>query len=153
MRVVHTADWHVGRLWKNIQRLDEMARVLDHLARYIEREKIELLLVAGDVFDTCNPGADAERLVYEFFRRLGAAGVPAVVIAGNHDSPGRMDAWGMLAELAGVRAIGKPRAVAKGGLQEIRTRSGETALVAALPFAGPAVFVSALELGEEEGKV
>ncbi len=150
MRIVHTADWHVGRLWKNIQRLDEMSRVLDHLACYIEREKIDLLLMAGDVFDTPNPGADAERLVYEFFRRLAVAGVPAVVIAGNHDSPGRMDAWGMLAELAGVRAVGRPRAAAKGGLQEIRTRRGETALVAALPFAGPAVFVSALELAEDE---
>jgi exonuclease SbcD len=55
MRIVHTADWHVGRVWKNILRLDETARVLNHLARYLETEKIDLLLVAGDVFRaSCN---------------------------------------------------------------------------------------------------
>jgi exonuclease SbcD len=151
MRVVHTADWHVGRLWKNIQRLDETERVLDHLAGYVERERVDLLLVAGDVFDTPNPGAEAERLVYELFRRLGAAGIPAVVIAGNHDSAGRMEAWGTLADLAGVRVVGRLRAASRGGVQEIRTRSGETAVVAALPFAGPAALVLGLELAGDEG--
>ncbi len=153
MRIVHTADWHVGRLWKNLQRLDETSRVLDHLAGYVERERIDLLLMAGDVFDTPNPGAEAERLVYDFFRRLGAAGVPAVVIAGNHDSPARMDACGTLADLAGVCVLGKPRAAGKGGVREIRTRGGETARVAALPFAGPATFISALELAGDDAAV
>jgi exonuclease SbcD len=148
MRVVHTADWHVGRFWKGITRLDEMAKVLDHLARYLEREKVDLLLVAGDVFDTSNPGAEAEALVFGFFRRLGAKNIPAVVIAGNHDSPGRMDACGQLADLAGVRVVGRPRSVSKGGVVEVTTATGETALVAALPFAAPGVFVSALELAD-----
>src|SRR3954463_9723294 len=107
MRVVHTADWHVGRLWKSVTRLDETSRVLDHLAGYLEREKVDLLLVAGDVFDVPNPGAEAEGIVFGFFRRLGPKGTPAVVIAGNHDSPGRMDACGQLAELAGVRVVGR----------------------------------------------
>src|SRR5262245_1104342 len=151
MRVAHTADWHVGRLWKNTPRLDETARVLDHLGRFVERERVDLLLVAGDVFDTPNPGAEAERLVYAFFRRLGAAGVPAVVIAGNHVSPGRMEAWGTLADLAGVRVVGRPRAAGKGGVQEVRTQGGETAVVAALPFAGPAALASGLELAGDEG--
>ena len=149
MRIVHTADWHVGRFWKSITRLDEMANVLDHLAGYLEREKVDLLLVAGDVFDASNPGADAEALVFGFFRRLGAKNIPAVVIAGNHDSPGRMDACGQLSELAGVRIIGRPRSVSKGGVVEVITAAGEKALVAALPFAAPGVFVSALELAED----
>jgi exonuclease SbcD len=146
MRVVHTADWHVGRFWKGITRLDETARVLDHMAGYLERERIDLLLMAGDLFDAPNPGAEAEALVFGFFRRLGARGIPAVVIAGNHDSPGRMDACGQLAELAGVRVLGRPRRASKGGVVEVGTRSGETALVAALPFASPGMLVSALEL-------
>ena len=149
MRIVHTADWHVGRLWKSISRLDETSKVLDSLARYLEREKIDLLLVAGDVFDTSNPGADAEQLVFQFFRRLGASNIPAVVIAGNHDSPGRMDAYGTLADLAGVHMVGRPRNLANGGVIEVRTRQGEIALVAALPFAAPGLFVSAHELSEE----
>ena len=149
MRIVHTADWHVGRFWKNITRLDEIAKVLDHLAGYLEREKVDLLLVAGDVFDVTNPGAEAGRLVFGFFRRLGAKNIPAVVIAGNHDSPGRMDACGQLAELAGIRVIGRPRSASKGGVVEVTTAAQEKALVAALPFAAPGVFVSALELAED----
>ena len=98
MRVVHTADWHVGRLWKGITRLDEMARVLGHLAGYLEHGKVDLLLVAGDVFDAPNPGAEAEAMVFSFFRRLAAKNIPAVVIAGNHDSPARMDACSQLAD-------------------------------------------------------
>ncbi len=148
MRIVHTADWHVGRLWKGLHRLDEAARVLDHLARYLEREQIDLLLVAGDVFDVPNPGAEAEAIVFGFFRRLGARQIPVVVIAGNHDSPSRMDACGQLAELAGVRIVGKPRPVSGGGIVEVITPRGEIAQVAALPFAAPGVFVSALELGK-----
>src|SRR5687768_14996728 len=103
MRIVHTADWHVGRLWKNVSRLDEMQAIFDHLGRFIERERIDLLLMAGDVFDTSSPAAEAERLVFGFLRRLGQLNVPAVVVAGNHDHPTRIDAWGTLASLAGVR--------------------------------------------------
>lgn len=146
MRIVHTADWHVGRIWKSISRLDETSKVLDHLAGYLEGEKIDLLLLAGDVFDTANPSAEAEQLVFEFFRRLGARNIPAVVIAGNHDNPGRIDAYAMLADLAGVHLVGKPRNPDKGGTFAIATASGETAVVAGLPFASPGGFASALKL-------
>jgi exonuclease SbcD len=150
MRVIHTGDWHVGRVWKNLHRLDETAAVLDHLARFVERERIDLLLMAGDVFDTGSPSAEAERLVFAFFKRIGQAGVASVVIAGNHDNPSRVDAWGMLTELVGVRTAGKPRRASKGGLLEIATRGGETALVAALPFAPVRTWVTALELAGDE---
>jgi exonuclease SbcD len=150
MRIVHTADWHVGRIWKGVNRLDETGRALDHLTGYLERERIDLLLVAGDVFDTPNPGADAEQLVFEFFRRLKARQIPAVVIAGNHDHPRRLDAYGQLTDLAGVHVVGRPRPANKGGVIEIGTRAGETALVAALPFAGPGVFASGLELAADD---
>lgn len=145
MRIVHTADWHAGRFWKGTMRLDETVKVLDHLAGYLEREKVDLLLVAGDVFDVPSPGPEAEAVVFGFFRRLGAKNIPAVVIAGNHDSPVRMDACGQLAELAGVRVVGRPRSATKGGVLEVVTAGGR-AMVAALPFAAPGVFVSALEL-------
>ena len=150
MRVVHTGDWHVGRVWKGLNRLDETAAVLDQLACFLERERIDLLLMAGDVFDTASPSAEAERLVFGFFKRIGQAGVPSVVIAGNHDNPARVEAWGTLAELVGVRAVGRPRRASKGGLVEIATRAGETALVAALPFAPVRTWVTALELAGDE---
>jgi DNA repair protein SbcD/Mre11 len=149
MRIVHTADWHVGRVWKNLNRLDETAAVLDHLARFVLREPVDVLLMAGDVFESGSPTAEAERLVFSFFRRLGEAGVQSIVIAGNHDSPARLDAWGMLAELVGVRTVGKPRSAANGGVMEISTRGGEIAMVAALPFAPVRTWVSGLQLATD----
>src|SRR5690242_10442697 len=98
MRVVHTSDWHAGRTWKGIDRTDELAAVLDDLASFLERERIELLLVSGDVFDNGAPVAKAEKVVFGFFKRVGRAGTKSIVIAGNHDSPARVEAWGMLAE-------------------------------------------------------
>lgn len=62
MKIVHTSDWHVGRRWKGIQRLDEMEMVLDRLAEFIEREQVELVLHTGDIFDSRNPPAEAEQL-------------------------------------------------------------------------------------------
>jgi exonuclease SbcD len=150
MRIVHTADWHVGRVWKSLNRLDEMSAVLDHLAGFLERERIDLVLMAGDVFESGSPPAEAERLVFQFFKRAGQAGVQSVVIAGNHDSPVRLEAWGQLAELVGVHLIGKPRPADKGGVRVILTRSGETAVVAALPFAPVRTWVSALDLAGED---
>ncbi len=71
MKIVHTSDWHAGRVWKNISRLDELEACLDHLADYVERESVDLLLVTGDVFDSGAPAARAERTVFRFFKRIG----------------------------------------------------------------------------------
>lgn len=150
MRIVHTSDWHAGRMWKGVNRLDELGAVLEHLGDFIERENVDLLLHSGDVFDSGAPVAEAERLVFRFFKRVGGAGVPTVVIAGNHDSPARVEAWGALAELVGVHAVPRPKRAQQGGCLTIATRSGEGARVAAVPFAAPRVFVSALELAESD---
>jgi exonuclease SbcD len=150
MRIVHTSDWHAGRIWKGVSRLDELGAALEHLGDFVERESVDLLLHSGDVFDSGAPVAEAERLVFRFFKRLGRAGVPTVVIAGNHDSPARVEAWGALAELADVSVVARPRRAAQGGCLTIATRSGEGARVAAVPFAAPRVFVSALELADDD---
>jgi len=91
--------------------------------------------------------ADAERLVFGFFRRIGRLDVPSVVIAGNHDSPARLEAWGQLAELARVTTCGLPKPCDQGGCVRIRTASGETAMVAMIPFVAPSRFISAQTLG------
>ena len=147
MKVLHTSDWHAGKAWKGQPRLDELAAVLDDLASVIERERIDLVLMSGDVFDTPSPPADAERLVFGFFKRIGRLDVPSVVIAGNHDSPARVDAWGQLAELARVTACGLPKPFDQGGCVRIPTASGETAVVAMIPFVAPSRFVTAQALG------
>lgn len=150
MKIVHTSDWHVGRRWKGIERLDEMQAVLDHLASYIESEGIDLVLHTGDLFDTRHPPASAEEMVNRFFVRVGRSGAQMVVIAGNHDDAQRLDARALLAEYANVHILGRPRAAAQGGTREIKTRGGETAVVAALPFASPGAWVTALDLSGDE---
>ncbi|MGE3959645.1 MAG: exonuclease SbcCD subunit D [Vicinamibacterales bacterium] len=150
MRIVHTSDWHAGRIWKGRSRLDELRTVLDGLASFIERERIDLVLMSGDLFDSSSPSADAERAVTEFFKRLGRAQVPSVVVAGNHDNPARLEAWGLLAEFVGVQVRGLPRPRSAGGLIEVATRSGESARVAAVPFAPVGRIVEALTLAHDE---
>jgi exonuclease SbcD len=150
VKIVHTSDWHVGRRWKGISREAEMAAVLDHLAGYIERHAIDLVLHTGDVFDSRNPPAEAEQLVNRFFVRVGRAGARMIVIAGNHDDPLRLDARSQLTELASVEILGRPRAAAHGGARLVETRSGERAIVSALPFASTGAWVSALELAGDE---
>jgi exonuclease SbcD len=150
MRILHTSDWHAGRLWKNQNRLPELQDILEHLGDFVERERIDLVLMSGDVFDNQVPTAEAERAVSQFFRRLGRAQVSSVVVAGNHDHPMRMDTWGLLAEFVGVRARGLPRRRTDGGLIEVTTRPGETACVAAVPFAAAGRIVEALTFARDE---
>ena len=150
MRILHTSDWHAGRLWKSQDRLSELQDVLEHLGDFIEHEHIDLVLMSGDVFESQMPPAEAERAVSRFFKRLGRADVPSIVVAGNHDHPVRMDTWGLLAEFVGVQARGLPRRRTEGGLIEVPTRSGHTACVAAVPWASPGRIVEALTLARDE---
>jgi exonuclease SbcD len=99
------------------------------------------------VFDTPSPPADAEKIVFGFFRRIGRLDVPSVLIAGNHDSPSRVDAWAQLAELARVTARGVVRHRDQGGCVDIGTASGEVARVATIPFVSAAQVLSAEDLG------
>jgi exonuclease SbcD len=137
-------------MWYGLDRLKELEAVLDHLGRFIEREKVDLLLLTGDVFDHGAPSAEAERLVFRFLRRVGDAGAASVVIAGNHDNPARMEAWGTLAELVNVHVVSQPVGPDAGGTITISTRAGESAVVAALPFADVGHLISAAELGGDE---
>ncbi len=141
MRILHTSDWHAGRNWKGRDRLPELQDILEHLGDFIERERIDLVLMSGDVYDSSVPSAEAERAVTTFFKRhRHGAGCPSVVIAGNHDSAARLEAWGMLAEFVGVHARGVPRRADAGGVIDVETRSGERACIAAAAVraAGPA---------------
>jgi DNA repair protein SbcD/Mre11 len=150
MRIVHTSDWHAGRHWKGQDRLPELQNVLEHLGDFIERERIDVVLMSGDVFESQMPPPEAERAVSGFFKRLGAAGIRSVVVAGNHDHPVRMDAWGLLAEFVGVQARGLPRRRMEGGLIELPTKAGEPVCVAAVPWASPGRIVEALTLARDE---
>jgi exonuclease SbcD len=150
MRIVHTSDWHAGRIWKGRDRLNELQTILEQLASFLEHEHVDVLLVSGDVFDNGAPAAAAERAVFRFFRRVGAAAVKTAVIAGNHDSAARLEAWGTLTELVDVYVVARPRSAARGGVMRFDTRCGEHAIVAAIPWAPVHDIVTALELAADE---
>jgi len=147
MKILHTADWHAGRTLHGVNRTPEIREVLGEIAELATTEAVDLIVVAGDLYDNRNPGADAEGAVYEFFLQTGRAGIPSVVIAGNHDSPSRLDASSGLLKLAGVYAFGEPRVVGQGGTFVLE-RNGETAQIAALPFISERRIVKVAELLE-----
>ncbi|MFT4414878.1 exonuclease SbcCD subunit D [Fredinandcohnia humi] len=109
MRILHTADWHLGRSLEGRSRLEEQAQFLDELVKIVEEEKIDIVLMAGDVFDTVNPPAAAEQLFYDSISRLSNGGKrPISIIAGNHDNPDRLSAASPLAHQQNIQLIGLP---------------------------------------------
>jgi exonuclease SbcD len=108
MRLLHTSDWHLGQTLHNFERTYEHQCFLDWLLDTVVAERPDALLIAGDVFDTANPSAAAQKQLYRFLQqaRARAPQLGIVVIAGNHDSPGRLEAPGPLLEAHGTSVIG-----------------------------------------------
>jgi len=108
MRLLHTSDWHLGQTLHNHDRTYEHQCFLDWLADTLVEERIDVLLVAGDIFDTANPSSSAQRQLYRFLQqaRTRAPHLQVVVIAGNHDSPGRLEAPTPLLEAHGTIVVG-----------------------------------------------
>lgn len=109
MKILHTSDWHVGKRLMGRERLDEQAEVLDEIIQICEDEKIELVLIAGDVFDTYTPSAEAEELFYSKVKRLAGENRAVLLISGNHDDGVRLSAVAPLAEEQGVYVVGNSR--------------------------------------------
>ena len=108
MRLLHTSDWHLGQTLHNYERTYEHQCFLDWLLATILAQDIDALLIAGDVFDTANPSAAAQKQLYRFLQQARARSpqLDIVVIAGNHDSPGRLEAPGPLLEAHGTSVVG-----------------------------------------------
>ena len=94
IRILHTADWHLGQTFFGYDRVEEHAHFLHWLARELKENKIDVLLVAGDVFDVSNPSAASQRMFYHFIRQVTEENpkLQLVVVAGNHDSAARLEA-------------------------------------------------------------
>ncbi|WP_202081173.1 exonuclease subunit SbcD [Caldalkalibacillus salinus] len=109
MRILHTADWHLGKTLEGRSRLPEQKAFLDELYDIVQEEDIDVVLLAGDAFDTVNPSAVSEQLFYESIARIADEGrVKVIVISGNHDHPDRLAAASPLAEEHGITLVGKP---------------------------------------------
>ena len=147
MRFLHTADWHVGKTLKGRSRLAEQEQVLREIVTIARAHEVDAVLVAGDLYDTAAPTADAQKLVNRTLLGLAKDGVEVIAIAGNHDHAATIDAYRGFAKAAGITLVGTVRTAGNGGLVEFTARStGERATLAVLPFLSTRYAVRAAEL-------
>ncbi len=144
---MHTADWHVGKTLKGRDRLDEQRAVLAEIARVAEVNQVDAVLVAGDVYESSAPSAQAQHLVVQTLLRLRQAGAEVIVIAGNHDHGPTFEAYRPLMGVAGITLAGAVRPPDKGGVVRFLARSdGADVQVAVLPFLTQRYAVRAAEI-------
>lgn len=136
MRVLHTSDWHLGQKFINQTRDAEHAASLDWLLGVIHNKGVDVLVVAGDIFDVSNPPVSAEEQYYSFLTRLQKTACRHVVITGgNHDSPSKLNAPRGLLRALNVHVIGSTTDDLEEEIVELHSPTGEIqALIAAVPF-------------------
>lgn len=109
MRILHTSDWHLGKRLGTFSRIDEQRRVLAEIVEIADQQSVDVVLVAGDLWDVFNPSSDAAALLYQTLKDLTNHGQrPVIAIAGNHDAPERVEAAEMLASECGIILSGFP---------------------------------------------
>ena len=109
MKFIHTSDWHIGKNLEGHSRLEEQEKFCNDFIEIVEKNDIDMVIIAGDVYDTSNPPATAETLFYKTICKLADNGKRCVlVIAGNHDNPERLSAITPLAKEQGIIILGYP---------------------------------------------
>jgi exonuclease SbcD len=149
MRFLHTGDWHVGKTLRGKSRAEEHRQVLAEIARVARDRKVDIVLVAGDLFDGAAPGPEAEEIVYRALLELSRASEWVVVISGNHDNPRRLEAVEPLMRLTNIRVLAKPARPSEGGVLALQTKVG-AATIALLPFLSQRSIVKADDLMTRE---
>ncbi|GII92765.1 exonuclease SbcCD subunit D [Sinosporangium siamense] len=146
MKILHTADWHVGKVLKGRPRMDEHRAVLGELVERVWHEDVDMVIVAGDLFDTSSPTPEAQSLVMRTLLDLHEQGErDVVVLAGNHDNAHLFDAYRPVLGALGIHVVGTFRRPDQGGALEIQARSGEDVRLAVLPFLSQRYVVRAAE--------
>jgi exonuclease SbcD len=147
MKILHTSDWHVGKVLKGRDRYDEHEAVLRSIIQTARAEDVDLVLIAGDLFETSAPSPRSQGLVMRALLALREDGRQVVAIAGNHDNANLLDNVyrPVLGEL-GLHVLGTPKTPTAGGTLSLTTKAGEQATVAAMPFLSQRYAVRAAEL-------
>ncbi len=116
MRILHTSDWHLGKL-DGMSRLEEQELFVNDFIKILDKENINMVIVAGDIYDTSNPSAEAEKLFYKSLKGMTNNGKRIVVlVSGNHDNPDRMAAANPLAFEQGVILVPYPKTTVQTGI-------------------------------------
>ena len=130
MKFFHTSDWHLGKRLEDFSRMEEQQAVLQEICEIADREQVDVVLIAGDLFDTFNPPTEAVDLFYRTLKRLSKNGKrPVIAIAGNHDSPDRIEAPDPLARECGIIFAGYPNSIVpvfelESGLKVLQSTEG-----------------------------
>jgi exonuclease SbcD len=153
MRILHTGDWHVGKKLGRIDRSREFEAVLDELVAVTRDQAVDLVIVAGDLFDRGLPPFASLRLVLDTLVRLADAGARVVAIPGNHDSPDLFEVLTPHLAHSNVTLVHKTFRPEEGGVIRVPSRDGsETAQVACFPFLHESTIVDWAQEGEEKHK-
>lgn len=143
IRILHTADWHLGQTFFGYDRTEEHGVFLNWLAEEIRQKEIDALIIAGDVFDVSNPSAASQSMYYQFIYRVTAENpyLQIVIVAGNHDSAARLEAPLPLLQAMRTEVRGVVRKLEGGEIDydhltvELKNRKGEVELLCmAVPF-------------------
>lgn len=145
MRFLHTGDWHVGKTLRGRSRAEEHRAVLAEMVDVVRERKVDIALVAGDLFDTASPGPESEDVVYRALLDLARLTEWVVVISGNHDNPRRLEAVEPLMRLTNIRALTRVSRPSEGGVLTLQTKVG-AARIALLPFLSQRSIVKADDL-------
>jgi exonuclease SbcD len=134
MKILHTADWHLGHRLHEQSQLEEQILFLSWIEQYIIDEKIDVLLVSGDVFDTGTPSNQSLEMYYSFLVKLKATTCKSVIITGgNHDSPGTLNAPKFLLDALAIKVVGKATEDIEEEVFEIEVNN-EKVIIGAVPF-------------------
>lgn len=136
MKILHTSDWHLGHRLLNNSQYEEQQLFLDWLLEIINKEKVDVLLMSGDVFDTANPTHQSLEQYYLFLTKLkDTCCQHAIITGGNHDSPGTLNAPQQLLKFLNISVIGKATEDVVDEIIVVKDKEGKDALaVGAVPF-------------------
>ncbi|MEE6306473.1 exonuclease SbcCD subunit D [Plantactinospora veratri] len=148
MKILHTSDWHVGKVLKGQSRVGEHRDALAQLVEVAQAESPDLVIVAGDLYDTAAPTPESTRLVTRALSALRRTGAQVVAIGGNHDNGPALDALRPWAEAAGVALRGSVRDNPAEHVIDGTTADGEAWRLVALPFLSQRYAVRAVEMYE-----
>ena len=134
MKILHTSDWHLGHRLQDFSQTEEQQLFLQWLKQYIVEHKIDVLLIAGDVFDTGAPSNQSLQMYYDFLVNLKQTSCQSVIITGgNHDSPGTLNAPKQLLDALSIKVVGKATEQVENEVFEININN-EKLIVAAVPY-------------------
>ncbi|WP_299061315.1 exonuclease SbcCD subunit D C-terminal domain-containing protein [uncultured Polaribacter sp.] len=134
MKILHTADWHLGHRLHEQSQKEEQALFLNWIERYIIQQKIDVLLISGDIFDTGSPSNQSLEMYYSFLVKLNATTCKSIIITGgNHDSPGTLNAPKHILDALSIKVVGKAAENIEDEVFEIDINN-EKVIVAAVPY-------------------